>query len=51
MEWAYALNLFAEETNSSFHSGFTPNLKSYIAYINIKRIKFVYFCGASLVIN
>jgi len=49
--WVYAGNLYFEESSTTFKKYLTPNLRVYTAYVNIKKLKFIYFYGASMVIN
>lgn len=49
--WAYSANIYAEETSSSISKHFTPNLRAYVAYVNIKNLRIIHFYGASLIVN
>ncbi len=49
--WVYAGNIYFEESSTTFKKYLTPNLRAYTAYINIKHLKFIYFYGATMVIN
>lgn len=49
--WVYSANIFAEESATSLKKYLTPNFRGYIAYINIKNLKFIYFYGAAVVLN
>ena len=49
--WVYAANIYVEESSSTFEKYLTPNIKAYTAYVNIKNLKFIYFYGATMVIN
>lgn len=49
--WVYAGNLYFEESSTTFKKYLTPNFRAYTAYVNIKNLKFIYFYGASTVIN
>ncbi|MBW6481880.1 MAG: hypothetical protein K0B10_02350 [Vicingaceae bacterium] len=49
--WVYSANLYAEESSTSFHKNFMPNIKVYTAFVNIQHLKFVYFYGATILVN
>lgn len=49
--WVYSANVYAEESSESISKHFTPNLRTYIAYVNIRNLRMIHFYGASLVVN
>lgn len=49
--WIYSANIYAEENGTTLKESFTPNFRGYIANINIKNLKFIYFYGVGLAIN
>ena len=49
--WMYAANIYFSETKTTLKNSPNPNFRGYLAKTKIHDLRFVYFYGASLIVN